>query len=193
MMISTYKWKDTFRVLSNHMWKEKKGKRFLLRLLFCWFTSAVGPQGQFPTVTSLFRQPPLNIFVWIKQELGNEINYLVPSTESTALVCLYGRDVRGVWREKFLSWFMSVIVQIIWFFLTNSCGAAFPLCSWKQSCRCTKSRGSHGMSKVVFVSRAGWNWRWPKVHAATWRILWSAASVAVHHWIAGVARRGSRF
>lgn len=53
------------------------------------------------------------------------------------------------WREKFLSWLISVIVHIIWFFLTNSRAAAFPLCSWKQSCQCTKSRGSHGMSKVV--------------------------------------------
>lgn len=49
------------------------------------------------------------------------------------------------WREKFQSWLISVIVRIIRFFLTNSREAAFPLCSWKQSCQCTKSRGSLGM------------------------------------------------
>lgn len=49
------------------------------------------------------------------------------------------------WREKFQSWLISVIVHIIRFFLTNSREAAFPLFSWKQSCQCTKSRGSLGM------------------------------------------------
>lgn len=51
------------------------------------------------------------------------------------------------WSKKFLSWLISVIVHIIWFFLTNSCEAAFPLCSWKQSCQCTKSREATGWAK----------------------------------------------
>lgn len=78
MMISRYKWNDTFHMLSNHMRKKKKWKSLLLALpcvfCFCWFTSALGPHGQFPAVTCLFRQPLLNIHVLIKQELGNEIN-----------------------------------------------------------------------------------------------------------------------
>lgn len=188
MMISGYKWKDTFHVLSNHMWKKKKGKRLLLGLLFCWFTSAVGPQGQFPTVTSLFRQPLINIFVLIKQELGNEINYLVLSGESTGLVCPYGRgDAGGVMQGEvpFLAYFSYCA-----HYLVLSCAAAFPLCSWKQSCQCTVKRKPWDEQSGLFVSRAGWNWRGPKVCVTAWRILWSAASVAVHHWIVGVARRG---
>lgn len=35
VMVSRYKWKDTFCVLSNHMYKKKKEKRLLLGLLFC--------------------------------------------------------------------------------------------------------------------------------------------------------------
>lgn len=67
MMISPFKWKDTFHVLSNHMLEKKKVKSRLPALLcvswFCWFTSALGPHGQIPTVMSLFRHPLVNILV----------------------------------------------------------------------------------------------------------------------------------
>lgn len=79
MTVSRYKWKETLHVLTNHMWKKKKKWKSLLLALpciswFCWFTSALGPHRQFPTVASLFRQPLLNILVLIKQELINKIN-----------------------------------------------------------------------------------------------------------------------
>lgn len=195
MMISRYKWNDTFHVLSSHMWKKKKGKTLLLGLLFCWFMSASGPQGQLPTVTSLFRQPLLNILVLIKQELGNEISYLVPSGESTGLVCSYGRgDAGGVMEGEvpFLAYFSYCAHYLVLpdkftcsSFSTLQLKTVLPMHKVK--------RKPWDEQSGVFVSRAGWNWRWPEVCATAWRILPSAASMAVPHWVAGVAQRGSSF
>lgn len=108
--------------------------------------SAVGPQRQFPTVTSLFRQPLINIFVLIKQELGNEINYLVLSGESTGLVCPYGRgDAGGVMQGEvpFLAYFSYCAHYLVFHVQQLFHSAA------ENSPANAQSRGSHGMSKVV--------------------------------------------
>lgn len=89
----------------------ERKKRLLLGLLFllihiCIRTTGAVPHCHFfvQAASAISKQ---NIFVLIKQELGNEINYLVHSGESTALVCSYGRDVGGVMEGEvpFLAYF----------------------------------------------------------------------------------------